>query len=213
MANPQFGIGEFYHVYNRGVEKRDVFSSLSDLERFLKSIVAFNTIEPIGSIHENAFNKKVLRRKANTQLVNIICYCLNPNHYHFIMQQKSDGGISEFMKRLGGGYTKYFNIKYKRSGVLFQGVFKSKHVDSNEYLLRASAYVNLNNRVHRLGRETSKSSWQEYIGDSKQHICNTDIVLKQFNNRKEYRSFAEEALQDILEQKQLAREFAELLLE
>src|SRR3989344_9600333 len=191
MANPQFGIGEFYHVYNRGVEKRDVFSSLSDLERFLKSIVAFNTIEPIGSIHENAFNKKVLRRKANTQLVNIICYCLNPNHYHFIMQQKSDGGISEFMKRLGGGYTKYFNLKYKRSGVLFQGVFKSKHVDSNEYLLRASAYVNLNNRVHRLGHETSKSSWQEYIGDSKQHICNTDIVLKQFNNRKEYRSFAE----------------------
>jgi REP element-mobilizing transposase RayT len=213
MANSQFGTGEFYHIYNRGVEKRDVFSSLPDFNRFLKSVVAFNTIEPIGSIYENAFSKNISRKKANSQLVNIICYCLNPSHYHFIMQQKSDGGISEFMKRLGGGYTKYFNIKYKRSGVLFQGVFKSKHIDSNEYILRASAYVNLNNRVHRLGRETSKSSWQEYIGNLKQHICNTDIVLKQFNNRKEYRRFAEEALQDILEQKQLAKELAEVLLE
>src|SRR3989344_7313100 len=211
MANPQFGIGEFYHVYNRGVEKRDVFSSLSDLERFLKSIVAFNTIEPIGSIHENAFNKKVLRRKANTQLVNIICYCLNPNHYHFIMQQKSDGGISEFMKRLGGGYTKYFNIKYKRSGVLFQGKFKASHIDSNDYLLHVSAYVNLNNRVHRLSGRTAKSSWDEYMGIAKNKICKKEFILSQFKTKQEYKDFAESSLVDILERKQQSSEVSDLL--
>ena len=84
------------------------------------------------------------------------------------------------MQRLGTGYTMYFNEKEKRSGSLFQGVFKSLHINTNEYLLHLSAYVNLNDRVHQLGSETSKlvkSSWREYIGDDKKEFCKKTLYL------------------------------------
>ena len=75
------------------------------------------------------------------------------------------------MQRLGTGYTKYFNGRYKRTGSLFQGVFKSSHIDSNEYLLHSSVYVNLNDRVHKIGDGLSRSSWNEYIGKSPSNFC------------------------------------------
>jgi hypothetical protein len=213
----RFAIGEFYHIYNRGVDKRDIFSHEGDQHRFLKSMTEFNVIEPIGSLHERAVSIKLGKIKPHKgKLVDIICYCLNPNHYHFILQQKVDGGISEFMKRLGGGYTKYFNTKYKRSGVLFQGVFQSRHVTSNEYLLHLSAYVNLNDKVHRVsvGRFTSKSSWGEYMhNDASNSLCDKKVVLNQFEDIREYVNFAKESLADILERKQLAKELETLLLE
>jgi len=77
-------------------------------------------------------------------LVEIIVYCLNPNHYHIILRQVSEGGVSKFMLKLSSGYSSYFNKKNKRSGSLFQGRFKAVHIDSNEYLLYLSAYVNKN---------------------------------------------------------------------
>jgi len=76
------------------------------------------------------------------KLVDVVCYCLNSNHYHMILKQKSNDGIKKFMHKLGTSYTMYFNKKLKRSGSLFQGKFKSIHIDSNEYLLYLSAYVN-----------------------------------------------------------------------
>src|SRR3989344_6813463 len=121
MKNTTFVTGEFYHIYNRGVDKRNVFSDATDLDRFLKSTVEFNVVEPVGSLFELSFVKEN-KKKSNKRLVDMVCYCLNPNHYHFILRQKIDGGISEYMKRLGG-YTKYFNIRYKRNGSLFQSVF------------------------------------------------------------------------------------------
>ena len=165
-----FVTGEHYHIYNRGVDKRDIFGDQEDLDRFFKSINEFNTLDPIGSIYESSFGGSTAKY---SKLVELICYCLNPNHYHFILQQVTDGGISEFMKRLGG-YTWYFNNKYKRSGSLFQGRFKSVHIDSNEQLLHTSVYVNLNDKVHSRGGSTAigvttaelvRSSWQEYIGN------------------------------------------------
>ena len=74
------------------------------------------------------------RTSGSEKLVNITCYCLNPNHYHFILEQLVEGGISEFMKRLGGGYSNHYNKKYKRSGALFQGKFKSVYIESNKQL-------------------------------------------------------------------------------
>src|SRR3990167_2446833 len=145
------------------------------------------------------------------QLENIICYCLNPNHYHLLLEQNVEKGISEFMKRLNCGYTHYFNIKNKRNGALFQGKFKAVHVDSNSYLLHLSAYINLNNRVHRLKR-TIKSSWKEYVNDF-DGVCSKEIILDQFNNVSEYVSFAESSLRDIVERKKLKKELENLLLE
>ena len=217
MKRPIFVNGEFYHIYNRGVDKRNIFSDQIDLARFFESMTEFNSVKPIGSIYENSFLGFDIREKRKSKkLVEIICYCLNPNHYHFILRQISDSGISEFMKRLGGGYTWYFNNRYKRGGALFQGLFKVKHIDANKYLLHLSAYVNLNNRVHKLGGETaklSKSSWKEYIGGTEDIYCEKRLILNQFKNKTEYKSFCEDSLESILEQKRKQKEMADILLE
>ena len=222
MRKVIFAKGEFYHIYNRGTDKRDIFSCENGMARFLESMIEFNVLEPIGSLYAQSFRKK---NQLNTstakgevtdvvdeKLVNIIAYCLNQNHYHFILQQVSDRGIEKFMQRLGTGYTMYFNSKQERSGALFQGRFKAVHINSNAYLLYVSAYVNLNNRVHQLRGSTSKSSWDEYIGKQKGvGICEKEIVLGQFRKPEEYIAFAENSLQGILERRGLLE--TSLLLE
>ena|SRR3989344_4131 len=208
--------GEFYHIYNRGTEKRNIFLNRNDVDRFSKSMTEFNGLEPIGSIYENSFNNTPLGSPTSKlKLVHIICYCLNPNHYHFILEQIANKGIEKFMHRLATGYTKYFNEKYKRSGALFQGRFKSSHIDSNDYLLHASAYVNLNYRAHGLGSPTSKlirSSWEEYT-ENRVGICKTEPILGQFNTIGEYKTFAHDALELTLERKTHEKELADLLFE
>ncbi|MDP2668884.1 MAG: transposase [bacterium] len=211
MRKTAFANGEYYHVYNRGTDKRKVFENDYDFIRFLQSLKEFNTVAPIGSIYENSFVDNKLGRPTS-KLVNIICYCLNPNHYHMMLEQHIEGGISEFMKRLNGGYTKYFNNKYKRGGVLFQGRFKANHIDSNEYILHASAYVNLNNRVHKLKGDKFRSSWDEFVNKhSKETFCKKDIILKQFKNSSEYKIFAEETLDNIVARKDSLKEMENLL--
>lgn len=211
MKRNKFGDGNFYHVYNRGTDKRNVFIDKEDFERFLESVRLFNTSEPLGGLYalsllgRSHVKQNPRRPTSSEKLVNIVCYCLNPNHFHLILEQLTEGGVSEFMKRLGG-YTKYFNHKYKRSGVLFQGKFKSVHIDSNEYLLHASVYVNLNNQVHQLKQKEFLSSWIEYTTPSAVGLCSSDIIVGQFHDREEYKRFAQDSLNDILERKELARE-------
>lgn len=200
MRKTKFANGEIYHVFNRGVDKRKIFSDQRDLDRFFQSMSAFNCTEPIGSLFEQSFQKEKIKKP----LIKFISYNLLPNHFHFIFEQVTEGGISEFMKRLSGGYTWYFNNKHKRSGSLFQGTFKSKHIDSNEYLLHVSAYVNLNEKIP-LGGLTAKlgkSSWNEYINISlckkSEQICyGKDIILEQFDSIEDYKKFALSSLGDI----------------
>jgi len=170
----------------------------SDIGRFFRCMQMFNTIVPVGSLYEAELPGTVEYREQD-RLVSIVAYCLNPNHYHFILRQEVENGISEYMKRLGGGYTWYFNNKYKRSGALFQGRFKSTHIDSDAYLRHLSAYVNLNYEVHQLGGSTAKlvkSSWNEYVTDDV-GICKKDIVLGQFSDKKQYKNFAGEAINNV----------------
>ena len=125
------------------------------------------------------------------------------------------------MKRLSGGYTWHFNHKYYRNGSLFQGRFKSVSVQSNEYLLHLSAYVNLNSDAHRLSKKDSlfigcqRSSWEEYVFPKKKKNgwCKKEPILGQFGNCKEYETFARNSLRGILERKQLHYEMEALLLE
>ncbi|MCR4333562.1 MAG: transposase [Patescibacteria group bacterium] len=214
-----FANDEFFHVYNRGVDKRIIFTDEHDIQRFFQSMVEFNTIDPIGSIYENSFRQLGGRTpKLTEKLVNIITYCLNPNHFHLILEQLVDGGISEFMKRVGGGFTGYFNNKYERSGALFQGKFKSVHIDSNEYLLHVSAYVNLNDRVHQLGGPTPKlvkswSSWEEYMDPKIKGICKKEIILGQFEAINEYKKFALSSLKSIQSRKEELKDIRNFLLE
>ena len=173
-----------------------------DSGRFLLSLKLFNSVEPIGSLYLLSFNPP-RNKKDYKPLVEIVSYCLNPNHYHLVLKQLTDGGISELMKRLNGGYAWYFNNKHKRSGALFQGKFKSVHIDDNDYLLHLSVYVNLNYKVHQLSGRTAKlcrSSWEEYVGNSKEKgLCKKDIVLEQFKNKSDYRNFAEDSVKGIIE--------------
>ena len=193
---------EFYHIYNRGVDKRPVFSDKNDLERFFLSMQEFNALKPIGSIFENSFNKNK-DGKNDPQLVQFIAFCLNPNHFHFILVQLEERGIEKFMHRLGTGYTKYFNERCSRSGALFQGRFKANHINSNEYLLHASVYVNLNYKVHKLKPSNNlfQSSWNEYLDENYPSICSKDMILDQFKSRKKYEKFAESTLDTILKKR------------
>ena len=210
MRKTQIITDEHYHIFNRGVDKRNIFIDQEDFSRFFESIHAFNTIEPIGSIYELSFNDQK-PRKPYRRLVDFICYAVHKNHYHFILKQLVDRGIEKFMHRLGLGYTMFFNNKHHRSGALFQGAYKAIHIDSNDYLLRVSAYINLNHEVHQFGDRVSKyngefcrSSWLEYTGESNVHgFCKKSIVLSQFKNTDEYQVFAKEALQDILTKREL----------
>jgi putative transposase len=213
IRKAQFANGEFYHIFNRGVDKRVIFTNQRDIQRFFQSMSEFNTIEPIGSIYVHSF---ALRSEApkSEKLVEFICFCLNPNHYHFILKQVSDKGIEKFMHKLSTGYTNYFNLKQKRSGVLFQGPFKAIRIDTNEYLLHLSAYVNLNFKVHQLRSEAPKLvSWDEYSGKKKFNFCSKEDILGQFKNKADYKKFAERSLEGILERKELAKEMEDLLLE
>lgn len=193
----KFAEGEFYHIYNRGTDKRNIFMDKEDLMRFLLYLKVLNNIDPITSIYLHELKEKKIKVIGPTydqQLVEIICFCLNPNHYHFLLKQVSDNGISKFMHRLGTAYVMYFNQKYKRSGTLFQGKFKAIHVESNEYLLYLSAYINLNFEIHGkwegVDNSMTYSSWLEYCGDSKDKLCHKDIILDQFYSRLEYQDFA-----------------------
>lgn len=204
MRKKPFVNKEYYHIFNRGVDKRKVFLDGNDFNRFLQSMDEFNSIAPIGSIYENSFNKKRIKLGYSmSKLVNFVCYCVNPNHYHFLLEQVVDSGIEKFMQRLGNGYTKFFNNKYLRSGSLFQGRYKSVHIDSNEYLLHLSVYINLNDRIHRLGHSMSKSSWDEYIGGDNYSFCNKNIILDQFNKVKDYEVFANDSLEPIIQKKEM----------
>jgi len=146
---------EYYHIYNRGVDKRDIFNSPKDLERFKESIKQFNQVESIGSIE--MYNKSVRALDSHSDnhlklksepLVAIIAFCINPNHFHFLLKQLIDGGIAKFLQKLQGGYTYYFNQKNQRSGSLLQGTFKSKLIKNDDYLRKTFAYVNQNYSVH-----------------------------------------------------------------
>lgn len=209
-----FIIGQYYHIYNRGTDKRLIFMDKYDLWRFLQSMEEFNTLEPIGSIYENRFkNKNKDENQLGTpsaKLVDIICYSLSPNHYHFILSPLVENGVEKFIQRLSGGFTQYFNQKYTRSGVLFQGKYKSVLIKDDKYLMYLSAYINLNNKIHFLSKldikiDKSKlfytSSWDEYTGKKKTNFCNKSIILDRYKNTEDYKEFAESVAQGIIERR------------
>ncbi|OGI73959.1 hypothetical protein A2740_00065 [Candidatus Nomurabacteria bacterium RIFCSPHIGHO2_01_FULL_43_16] len=207
MRKTKLVMGEYYHIYNRGTDKRNIFMDTNDLFRFWESLFDFNQTEPIGSIYEFSFKKKSGEVNKIKPLVQFIAYCLNPNHFHFLITPFQEKGIEKFMQRLGNGYTKYFNNRHKRDGVLFQGKFRSKHIGSNEYLLHLSAYINGNDKLGHRMSELSKSSLPEFLEQvSGKKLCNTEIVLGQFNNKKEYENFVIESLKDIKLRKEMIKE-------
>jgi len=197
--------GETYHIYNRGIDKRTIFENKLDYKRFLDSILELNTENPSGGLfHKHILEKKGINKNLeNNKPIELIAYCLNPNHFHLIVKQLSDNGISKFMHRLGTGYTQYFNNQNDRTGSLFQGKFKSKHIDTNEYLFYLSAYVNLNDQIHKINNEhgTVFSSLEEYTKNI-DGVCEKNIILDQYNGKQEYAKFLDDSLPELIRQKE-----------
>ncbi|OGJ11058.1 hypothetical protein A2467_03325, partial [Candidatus Nomurabacteria bacterium RIFOXYC2_FULL_36_8] len=130
--------GEYYHIYNRGVEKREIFLDKEDYFHFLKLLYICNSNKSITlrNISDN-FDR-------GETIVDIGAYCIMPNHFHVLCYEKIENGISTFMKKLSTAYAMYFNKKYIRTGILFQGRFKSEHANTDGYLKYLYAYIHLN---------------------------------------------------------------------
>lgn len=138
---------EFYHIYNRGTEKRNIFSSEADRERFLALLYLCNATEPvhIDNIQKQQGSTLLeLLPERQTTLVDICAYCLMPNHFHLLLREKEESGISKFMQKLTTGYTMYFNKRHDRTGSLFQGRFKATHANEDRYLKYLISYIHLN---------------------------------------------------------------------
>lgn len=139
---------EIYHIYNRGVEKRNIFMRDSDRIRFLYSLLVFNSVDGADS-ERHSFEPKLsklseVELRSDRPLVKILAFVLMPNHYHLMLEQVVENGITEFMRKIGTGYTNYFNKKYERVGPLFQGKFKSIEVKKQGHFIHLPYYIHLN---------------------------------------------------------------------
>lgn len=137
-----FAVGEYYHVYNRGVEKRDVFNDDADRLRFQRMLHIANSDKAV--VYKLIQRSPLDKIETGEKLTAIGAYCLMPNHFHILVKEIVEGGISKFMEKLTTGYSKYFNKKHNHLGMVFQGRFKAQHVDNDEYLKYLFAYIHLN---------------------------------------------------------------------
>lgn len=137
-----------YHVYNRGALKEPIFFEDRDYVRFVEDLHEFNNAR--SALDPRLFNRgstsvdTEVEPLARAPLVSILAWCLMPNHFHLLLEQREDAGVTHFMAKLGTGYTLYINKKYERSGHVFQGRFKARHVDGESYFLHISRYIHLN---------------------------------------------------------------------
>ncbi len=137
--------GEFYHIYNRGNSKQRIFHDKQDHRHFVSLLYILNTNEN-RNVHDlkkyNDFDLYSVEVKDN--LVDIGIYCLMPNHFHVLITERKDGGISKFMQKVLTAYVMYYNKKYERTGSLFEGKFKSEHASDDRYLKYLFSYIHLN---------------------------------------------------------------------
>lgn len=208
--------GEYYHIYNRGVDRRVTFSEDRDFERFLTSVFLSNSKNYFGisksAREEWSFDKAVLSERGEP-IVSIGAYCLMPNHFHLLLKESVPGGISKFMQRLQAGYTLFFNRKYKRTGALFEGTFKAEHVDTDVYLKYLYTYIHLNPigiidkgwKTKRIeDKEKAKdflknykySSFLDYLGQERLFgkILRKNVFPEYFEKPKDFSSMLEEWL-------------------
>ena len=141
-------VGEHYHVYSRGVEKRKIFMNTKDYNRFVALLYIMNQDAPftMGNFlrDKNKSLEDIFTEKREKTLVSVLGYCLMPNHFHLILYEGSEGGISKFMGKLLTAYSMYFNTKYERSGPLFTHPFKSEHISNESQYVYIFSYVHLN---------------------------------------------------------------------
>jgi len=139
----RFAAGEYYHIVNRGVDGRAIFINPEDYVRFLKGLHIFNSSQPkeLRFSHSEIRSPRAMDGK---KLVDVVSYCLMKNHVHVLLKAVHPEKTALFLQKNFIGYTMYFNLKYKRRGVLFQGRTKAKHINEGVYLDHILRYIHLN---------------------------------------------------------------------
>lgn len=205
----------YYHIYNRGVEKRDIFIDDQDycvFLNFLKAYLSPPVKELSHPVKEVTGSGPVRLRllKSFFMEITLRTYCLMPNHFHLIIHQINKNSMSKFMQALGTSYSMYFNKKYNRVGVLFQSVYRATLVMEDFYLLHLSRYIHLNPSELPTGsdpvmiQQYPYSSYAYYLGKKNATWINPEPILSFFKNTQKanlkdflsYQSFIEDYLED-----------------
>ena len=193
---------QVYHILNRGVFLQPIFKGTKDFQRAIELIKYYQNQNPPLRYSQFLFLSTERREQVLKDLVSrrecwveIICFCLMPNHFHFILKQIKKEGISRFISNFTNSYTRYFNAKYQRTGHLLQGRFKAIRVETDEQLLHLSRYIHLNpysSGLVKTIKELEEYPWSslpEYLGKRQLGFCNKEIVLNQFRYPKQYQEF------------------------
>lgn len=191
----------FYHVFNRGVNKQPIFYGIRDYKRALQ-ILEFYSYSPKLRFSKFMLLSQEKRsiflgnlHKEGDRLVEIICFCLMPNHFHLLLNQKKDNGISRFMANLQNSYTRYFNTRHIRIGPLLQGQFKAVLIEDDNQLLHLSRYIHLNPYSSSIVKDWKSlenyqwSSLSEYLGFTDTTICNKEVIMSYYKNVDMYKQF------------------------
>lgn len=195
----------YCHLYNRGVDKRIIFSDDTDRKRFISALrLARLSNSPsltllkkqirIGKISPSELEK--LEEKYSPPLLDIVSYALMPNHFHLQVKELIDKGVSKFFRKLGTSYVMYFNIKHERTGRLFESQYKSVSIDTDEQWLHLSRYIHanpFNSSKVKISLQQLKSypwtSLPDYLGTRKQPFCDPSEVMAFFKSPKDYWDF------------------------
>lgn len=189
-----------YHIYNRGVEKRDIFIDEQDYKIFLYYLKSY--LLPLEEQDRTKMPSSLKRLDflVLAEEIQLIAYCLMPNHFHFLVKQSSERAIVEFMKRLSNAYVEYFNKKYKRQGTLFQGRYKASLVSEEIYFTYLSSYIHRNplglflriseeEKIKKM-RRYPYSSYLDYLGQRNTRWIHAKEILSLFENK--HRGFISE---------------------
>lgn len=217
-----FAINEYYHIYNRGNGKSIIFKCKNDYNRFLFLLFAANGQNPVRIDNLMQLCRQQGRSLLSFMddidrgdtLVDIGVYCLMPNHFHILIREKKENGITEFMKKLSTAYAMYFNKRYGRTGSLFEGRFKAQHVDDDMYLKYLFAYIHLNpvkliesqwkeiglkdtKKAMKFLNEYNYSSYQDYVNKSdKGVILNKPVFPEYFSTFNDFKVYINEWMED-----------------
>jgi len=204
MRNINIAQGEYYHIFNRGMNKQSIFIDRFDYARFLFTILYFQSpiiFQNLGRfvrvfVKHSVFNilQKQVDEVVENRYVEVVAFCLMPNHFHLILKEEEEGGIAKYMQRALNSYTKYFNTRYKKSGHLFQGPYKAVHVENNTQLLHLSAYIHKNpiELPKWKGKEFDYpwSSLRDFTDKNRfGDLLARQIIIDQFNNIGKYKKF------------------------
>lgn len=196
----QFEADAMYHVYNRGVNKMDIFTDERDYAvflSFLKYALLSNEdtkrtdeVDPSLLTEAQRFN---LRREGLADKLELVSFCLMPNHFHLLIYQHEPDAITRLMRSVATGYSMYYNKRHKRIGSLFQGVYKASHINSDMYWSHISRYIHLNPLD--IGEEYKKykySSYRLFTGEANAEWVKPGLVKDGFRNTKEYEKFVKD---------------------